>query len=54
MTLLKLSPGKNVADIGAGSGWFSVRAARRVAPGGTVVAEDINPKAVEYVQQRAA
>ena len=54
MTLLQLSPGKNVADIGAGSGWFSVRAARRVSPGGTVVAEDINPKAVEYIQQRAA
>ena len=53
MTLLKLAPGKNVADIGAGSGWFSVRAARRVAPG-TVIAEDINPKAVEYIQQRAA
>ena len=54
MTLLQLSPGKNVADIGAGSGWFSVRAARRVSPGGTVVAEDINPKAVEFIQQRGA
>ena len=54
MTLLKLGPGKNVADIGAGSGWFTVRAARRVAPGGTVFAEDINPKAVEYIEQRAA
>ncbi len=53
MTLLKLAPGKNVADIGAGSGWFSVRAARRVSPG-TVIAEDISPKAVEYIQQRAA
>ena len=54
MTLLKLAPGKNVADIGAGSGWFSVRAAKRVAPGGTVYAEDINSKAIEYIQQRAA
>jgi hypothetical protein len=30
MDLLGIGPGKNVADIGAGSGWFTVRAARRV------------------------
>jgi cyclopropane fatty-acyl-phospholipid synthase-like methyltransferase len=53
MDLLKLKPGKNVADIGAGSGWFTVRAARRVAPGGTVFAEDINPDAIKYIQDRA-
>jgi ubiquinone/menaquinone biosynthesis C-methylase UbiE len=53
MTLLHLQPGKNVADIGAGSGWFSVRAARRVAPGGTVFAEDINPAATKYISERA-
>jgi SAM-dependent methyltransferase len=54
MTLLKLGPGKSVADIGAGSGWFTVRAARRVAPGGTVFAEDINPEATKYIEQRAS
>ena len=53
MTLLGLKPGKNVADIGAGSGWFTVRAARRVGPGGTVFAEDINPAAVKAVEERA-
>jgi ubiquinone/menaquinone biosynthesis C-methylase UbiE len=42
-----------VADIGAGGGWFSVRAARRVAPNGRVIAEEINPKAIAYIQQRA-
>ena len=26
--LLRIAPGKSVADIGAGSGWFTVRAAR--------------------------
>lgn len=54
MDTLKLRPGSNVADIGAGGGWFSVRAARRVSPGGTVFAEDINPRAVDAIHARAA
>jgi ubiquinone/menaquinone biosynthesis C-methylase UbiE len=53
MDLLQLKPGSTIADIGAGGGWFSVRAARRVGPHGRVIAEDINAKAVAYVQQRA-
>ena len=54
MDTLKLHPGSTVADIGAGGGWFSVRAARRVSPGGTVFAEDINPHAVDAIHDRAA
>jgi SAM-dependent methyltransferase len=53
MDLLGISPGKNVADIGAGSGWFTVRAARRVTDAGTVYAVDINPKAIQFVAERA-
>jgi ubiquinone/menaquinone biosynthesis C-methylase UbiE len=53
MDLLKIGPGKNVADIGAGSGWFTVRAAKRVASGGTVYAVDINPEAIQYIDRRA-
>ena len=53
MDLLGIRAGKNVADIGAGSGWFTVRAARRVSPGGTVFAEDINLRAIQYIDQRA-
>jgi predicted methyltransferase len=53
MDLLHLKPGTTIADIGAGGGWFSVRAARRVGPTGRVIAEDINPKGVAYIQQRA-
>jgi len=34
MDILGIKPGKSVADIGAGSGWFTVRAARRVAGNG--------------------
>ncbi len=53
MNLLGITPGKNVADLGAGSGWFTVRAARRVGTNGTVFAEDINPKAIQYIDDRA-
>jgi ubiquinone/menaquinone biosynthesis C-methylase UbiE len=53
MDILHLGPGSTVADIGAGGGWFSVRAAKRVSPGGHVIAEDINPKAVDAIRERA-
>ena len=52
MDLLGIMAGKNVADIGAGSGWFTVRAARRVGPTGAVLAEDINPGSIEYIGKR--
>src|SRR5258708_29566379 len=52
MDLLGITTGKNVADIGAGSGWFTVRAARRVGPTGAVIAEDINSLAIEYIGKR--
>jgi predicted methyltransferase len=52
MDILGIGPGKNVADIGAGSGWFTVRAAKRVTASGTVYAVDINPEAVRYIDDR--
>jgi SAM-dependent methyltransferase len=53
MDILGIVPGKNVADIGAGSGWFTVRAAKRVGVAGIVYAADINPEAVHYIEDRA-
>ena len=53
MDILGIAPGKSVADIGAGSGWFTVRAARRVTPKGIVYAVDINPEALQYITHRA-
>lgn len=53
MDILGITPGKSVADIGAGSGWFTVRAARRVGKGGAVYAVDINPEAISYIDERA-
>ena len=53
MEILSITQGKAVADIGAGSGWFTVRAAKRVGAGGIVYAVDINPEAVRYIGERA-
>jgi SAM-dependent methyltransferase len=52
MDILAITPGKTVADIGAGSGWFTVRAARRVTETGVVYAVDINPEATRYIDKR--
>ena len=52
MDALGLHPGSVIADIGAGGGWFTERAAKRVSPGGKVIAEDINPHAIEAIQDR--
>jgi cyclopropane fatty-acyl-phospholipid synthase-like methyltransferase len=53
MDILGINPGKTVADIGAGSGWFTVRAAKRVADNGLVYAVDINPESTRYIGERA-
>jgi len=42
MDMLGIEPGRSVADIGAGSGWFTVRAARRVTNSGTVYVVNMN------------
>jgi ubiquinone/menaquinone biosynthesis C-methylase UbiE len=53
MDILGIRSGKVVADIGAGSGWFTVRAAKRVGAGGQVFAVDINPEAISHIEERA-
>jgi predicted methyltransferase len=52
MKILGVSPGKVVADIGAGSGWYTVRAAKRVTETGLVYAVEINPEAIRHINQR--
>jgi SAM-dependent methyltransferase len=49
---LHLQPTSLVADIGAGTGYFSVRIARRV-PEGKVFAADVEPDMVRYLGTRA-
>ncbi len=53
MDILGIKEGSSVADIGAGSGWFTVRAARRVGNSGVVYAEDINGEYLKYIDARA-
>jgi ubiquinone/menaquinone biosynthesis C-methylase UbiE len=50
---LDLRPGENVADIGSGSGYFTVRFARAVGPTGKVFAVDIDREMLAYVARRA-
>ncbi len=52
MDILGIKEGTHVADIGAGSGWFTVRAAKRVGNTGVVYAVDINPESITYINQR--
>ena|SRR5688572_11913823 len=55
MDALKIAYGDTVADIGAGSGFFTVRLARRVDPrgvAGRVYAEDIQPPMLESIKRR--
>jgi ubiquinone/menaquinone biosynthesis C-methylase UbiE len=44
MRLAGIRPGMSVADIGAGEGYYTVRLAPIVRPGGRVLAEDIVPE----------
>lgn len=49
---LDLKAGQTVADIGAGSGYMSIRMAKRVGPTGRVLAEDIQPEMIDILKQR--
>jgi len=49
---LELKPGMVVADIGAGSGYYSSRIARRVGPTGRVYATDIQQGMIDILDRR--
>ena len=51
---LGLKPGDVVADIGAGSGYYTVRLAKAVGPTGRVVATDLQPGMLEIIRARVA
>ena len=47
-----LEAGQRVLEVGCGPGFFTVPAARIVGDKGSVLALDVNPLAVEHVQQK--
>jgi ubiquinone/menaquinone biosynthesis C-methylase UbiE len=51
---LDVRPGMTVADLGAGTGYFSVHLAKAVGEKGRVLAIDVEPKLVAYMKERAA
>jgi SAM-dependent methyltransferase len=48
-----VEPGMHVADIGAGTGFFTELFARRVGPAGRVYAVDITPNFLRHIAERA-
>jgi SAM-dependent methyltransferase len=50
--LLGIKPGMRVADIGAGSGYYTMRLARALGPQGEVYAQDITPDYLITLQKR--
>jgi ubiquinone/menaquinone biosynthesis C-methylase UbiE len=51
---LNLRPGMWVGDVGAGTGFYSIRIARAVLPNGSVIANDIQPGMLERLRANAA
>ncbi len=54
MRLLRIERGSSVADMGAGSGYFTVRLARAVGTAGKVYAVDIQSAMLELLKQKLA
>jgi arsenite methyltransferase len=52
VTALELKPGEVIADIGAGSGYFTFRLARHLSQEGRVYAVDISPEMILHLNRR--
>ncbi|MDR7036413.1 SAM-dependent methyltransferase [Methylobacterium sp. BE186] len=50
--LMGIAPGQTIADIGAGSGYYTLRISERVGPQGRVLAEDVTPRYLAELQKR--
>ena len=49
---LGLEPGMVVCDLGAGSGYYSIRMAKKVGPQGKVYAVDVQPGMIQLLEKR--
>lgn len=48
---LKIAPGSVVADVGAGTGYFSIRIAKKIGPEGKVLATDVQPEMLRQLTE---
>ena len=53
LAALKVKPGMIVADIGAGSGLFTIPLARALRPGGTVLAVEVDEDLLHHITEAA-
>ncbi|MGA2595445.1 MAG: class I SAM-dependent methyltransferase [Bryobacteraceae bacterium] len=53
LDLMEIHPGMTVADVGAGTGYMSLRIAKRVGPSGRVYANDIQPEMLDKLESNA-
>jgi precorrin-6B methylase 2 len=51
---LALAPGMTVADIGAGTGYYTWQLAKQVGPGGRVYAVDVQPEMISMLDSQIA
>jgi len=51
---LALAPGMTVADIGAGTGYYTWQLAKQVGPGGRVYAVDVQPEMIRMLDSQMA
>jgi ubiquinone/menaquinone biosynthesis C-methylase UbiE len=52
VTVLKIKPGEVIADIGAGTGYFTFRLAHFVGDKGKVYAIDVSPDMIRHINRR--
>jgi predicted methyltransferase len=52
MDIMGIGEASVVADLGAGSGWFTIRLANRVGPNGRVYAEDVQKPMIQAIKVR--
>jgi predicted O-methyltransferase YrrM len=54
LDLLDIRPGMTVADVGAGTGYFTVRMSKRVGAKGEVMATELQPEMLRILDHRVS
>jgi len=54
LDMLGIAPGMTVADVGAGTGYFTIRIAKRVGSSGEVIATELQPEMLRLLDHRVS